>query len=50
MSLGGLLSRAVGIALMVGGGWLLVQGAPPLAAAIVAGSGVVFFVGARLSR
>jgi hypothetical protein len=50
MSLGGLLSRVVGVVLIGVGGWLLVQGQLPVVAVIVAGSGVVFFVGARLSR
>jgi hypothetical protein len=50
VSLGALLARLVGVVLMIGGGWLLSQGQPPLVCAIVAGSGVVFFVGSRLSR
>lgn len=50
MSLGALVSRLVGVALILFGGWLLFQGQPPMVVAIVEGMGVAFFVSARLSR
>jgi hypothetical protein len=51
VSLGALICRLIGILAMAVGGWLLFQGSvTPLTGVIIIGCGVVFFMGARLSR